>query len=290
LKKDIYRLPAFFDAGETSDIYFHFYATDLSSIKNKVCFSKNVLCLLQQGQKEVYGPMGSVTIDNRHMLLLTAGSVLMSESTMENDQFKSILIFFSDKFLVDFCTRHRVNTGKGKNTTGILTLEKDRFMFNFQASLELLEAMPSDERLLSVKLEEVLLYLLQRFPDTISSFLHEALLLQPLLKLKQVVLHNIDKNLTVEEVAFLCNMSMSTFKRHFAEVFNTSPGKYFSAHKMKTAQSMLKVGKRPSDIYLQLGYENLPAFSTEFKKHFGVSPSQYQKEIELPAKVFDPIA
>jgi AraC-like DNA-binding protein len=44
--------------------------------------------------------------------------------------------------------------------------------------------------------------------------------------------------------------------------------------RMERAKAMLNDRKlRPSEIYLDLGYESLAAFSTEFKKHFGVAPT-----------------
>ena len=50
---------------------------------------------------------------------------------------------------------------------------------------------------------------------------------------------------------------------------------------MARAALLLKQSKRPSEIYFDLGYENLSAFSNEFKKHFGVSPKNYADKVEL---------
>ena len=45
--------------------------------------------------------------------------------------------------------------------------------------------------------------------------------------------------------------------------------------------------KRPSEIYADLGYENLSAFSTEFKKHFGMPPKQFQIGNDPEEKAFE---
>lgn len=284
----IYALPESFDA-KASEIYFHFYSTKKPTIRNKVVFSKNLICFLQQGQKQVHTPTDNTIINEQQLLLLTSGSMLMSESMPKNSLFKSILLFFSDQFLADFCMKHGIGvTGKPSDKCSLVTLPKTPFLQHFETSLQLLKTLPAENGIQSVKLEELLLYLLHQFPAKMKSFIFSALSQQPLLKLKQTVQHNIDKNLTVEEIAFLCNMSMSTFKRHFAEAFNTSPRKYFTDYKMKQARRMLGSGSRPTDIFDQLGYENLSAFSTEFKKYFGLSPRQFQ--LEPTAKVFEPVA
>lgn len=94
--------------------------------------------------------------------------------------------------------------------------------------------------------------------------------------LQQVVQNHKFTNLTTSDMAFLCNMSLSTFKRKFQAAYDTSPKKYVIAEKMKKAAQLLQGSKKPSEIYFDLGYENLSSFSNEFKKHFGTRPSSYQ--------------
>lgn len=286
---DVYKLPEFLTHGNNSDTSIHFYETDRSSVKNKVVFTQNLICFIQQGQKEVYTTNCNTWLNEQQLFLLPAGSVLMSESIAKDDRFKSLLIFFSDKFLVDFCMKYNVEAEHKNPQKGeIMALEKDAFIGNYASSLQLLPAIQNDHLLQSVKLEELLLYMLRNWPNKMNFFIGDALLPKPQLKMKQTVLHNIDKTLSVEEIAFLCSMSLSTFKRHFSEIFKTSPKKYFTEHRMKKAKLMLKRGERPSDIFWQLGYEDLSAFSSEFKKHFAISPSQFQKEFEPKEKVFEP--
>lgn len=47
-------------------------------------------------------------------------------------------------------------------------------------------------------------------------------------------------------------------------------------HRMEKAKQLLQKHKKPSEIYLDLGYENLSSFSLEFKKIYGVSPSKFE--------------
>jgi AraC-like DNA-binding protein len=131
------------------------------------------------------------------------------------------------------------------------------------------------EHFIATKLEEILLYLIERERPVLTDFIHTALQSVPSPEIIEVIKNPANINLTVEELAFLCSMSISTFKRKFAEIYNTSPKKYFIEQKMKQAVYWLRQNKRPSEIYYELGYENLSAFSNEFKKCFGVSPSTY---------------
>ncbi|MFK7776445.1 MAG: helix-turn-helix domain-containing protein, partial [Saprospiraceae bacterium] len=89
--------------------------------------------------------------------------------------------------------------------------------------------------------------------------------------------NNLYSNLSVEEFAKLCAMSVSTFKRKFKELYSESPKKYFSKMKMKRASQLLLINEnRISDIAYECGFDSLATFNRIFKKHFGQSPSEYR--------------
>ncbi|HEU5168707.1 MAG TPA: AraC family transcriptional regulator [Chitinophagaceae bacterium] len=286
----VFNLPDFLSRGQHTDTYLHFYKAGKSSIRNKVVFSQNLICILLEGSKEIFNQVSHAKIDPGKLFLLAAGSALMSDGVATNGRYESILIFFSNDFLMDFCLRHHIQTPQKKEDPALITLNKDSFLFNYEKSLKLLEEARAEQTLQKIKIEELLLYLLQKYPSQIKSFITQAFQSNQENKIKQVVSANIEKGLAIDELAFLCNMSVSTFKRHFSEVFQTSPKKYFIQHKMERAKKLLQLNKRTSDIYFELGYSNLSSFSSEFKKHFGVSPKQFHAEIEPKAKVFESLA
>jgi AraC-like DNA-binding protein len=72
--------------------------------------------------------------------------------------------------------------------------------------------------------------------------------------------------------------SLSTFKREFKAIFNTSPGKWIMKKRLDEAYFLLdKEHKKSTDIYIDLGFEDLSHFSFVFKKEFGVSPSEVSR-------------
>ena len=130
------------------------------------------------------------------------------------------------------------------------------------------------ENLLSVKFEELMLYLINKYGNTFEFYLH-SLIVKETSPFKETVESKIHSNLKLEEIAFLCNMSLSTFKRHFINEYNVSPGKWLQDKRLQKAKEMLEKGDlKPSDIYLDVGYNNLSNFSIAFKNKFGFSPSE----------------
>ena len=130
------------------------------------------------------------------------------------------------------------------------------------------------ENLLSVKFEELMLYLIQKYGRKFELYLH-SLIGNQSSQFKRIVESKVHSNLKLEEIAFLCNMSLSTFKRHFIKAYQISPGKWLQDKRLKKAKETLEEGQlKPSDIFLDFGYNNLSNFSIAFKNKFGFSPSE----------------
>lgn len=82
-------------------------------------------------------------------------------------------------------------------------------------------------------------------------------------------------NVGLDRMAYLTGRSLSTFKREFKKTFNTTAGRWLTKKRLEEAHYLIaQKGKTASEIYLDLGFEDLSHFSTAYKKVFGKSPSQ----------------
>lgn len=83
--------------------------------------------------------------------------------------------------------------------------------------------------------------------------------------------------ISVEELAFLCNTSLSTFKRKFFNIYGTSPQRWLTRQKIQLAANLLKQPhERPGSVYEQVGYSSQSGFILAFKKECGMTPKEYQ--------------
>lgn len=87
----------------------------------------------------------------------------------------------------------------------------------------------------------------------------------------------LDKNMSVDEIALECNVSTSTLKRIFAKYAGMSVHKYFITLKMQTAVDLLNKGVSVTEIAEKLGFAGQSYFSAAFKREMGISPTKYNK-------------
>ncbi|HMU13731.1 MAG: helix-turn-helix transcriptional regulator [Bacteroidetes bacterium] len=266
-------LPAYFGASTKADVFFHPYTNGGRPIRTQVMLTHHLLSLVQEGEKEVIVAGHRELVDASRMVLLASTSSIMSEHDLRGRPMRSLLIFIAPQFLLDFCARHGL---KPKGTAAeLLPMPQDDFTRLFARSVEVLgpTALNGDPALRRTKAEELLLYLHAKHPADFARFIAAAVKGRDELPLRSVVALHQDNNLSVPELAFLCHMSVSTFKRRFQEAYGLAPGRYLHVRRMERAKAMLVRKLRPSEIYIELGYGSLASFSTEFKKHFGVAPS-----------------
>lgn len=88
--------------------------------------------------------------------------------------------------------------------------------------------------------------------------------------------HYKEPHLSMEEIARRSFISEVYFRKLFKAQFQTSPQRYIVFLRMQHAAQMISSGYYSlKEVALLSGYPDYKYFSTEFKKHFGVSPSHY---------------
>jgi AraC family transcriptional regulator, exoenzyme S synthesis regulatory protein ExsA len=276
-------LPDFYGGAKDAALFVNHFTTVKPYVRHNVVLRQNLICILLNGTKEVFGSHESIKIDNSEILFMSAGSsIMMHSATDESEKLESLLIFVNDDFLKEFCDKHELDvSARTKTAPSVVRFRKDNFLRDYEISLKLV-ANEKSTSLQKSKVEELFRYLAAKDRSRkFHGFLRNVLTSTTKKKLRDVVAANCANGLNIEELAFLCNMSLSTFKRHFIKTFHCSPKKYLIDKKMEKAKALLHFSHRPSEIYTELRYQSLSSFSTEFRKHFGVSPRQFQKRITV---------
>lgn len=91
---------------------------------------------------------------------------------------------------------------------------------------------------------------------------------------------NMEKSLSIDEIAQGCNMSRSNLKKTFSKYSGVGIMKYLTMLKVRRAEEYLRQGLAVKDISSRLGFCDANYFSTVFKKCNGRTPSEYVDELE----------
>ncbi|UTW65454.1 helix-turn-helix transcriptional regulator [bacterium SCSIO 12643] len=259
-----------------SEISLVFYEADMDTIKSKINFTQNVFSFLISGQKEIYNAQNPNYLSGNEFALITTPNCLMTEKKSAPSRlYKSILLFFSHSILNEFkfTHQHLIQKLASSNTQEVLTFTYDDYSHYFRSSLQLLLANREtlSPEMLKAKFTEIMLYLLKYEPLKMGMLLQNQQHDREFV-FKTTIENNLYSHLDLEELAFLCNMSLSTFKRHFKSYYQMSPRKYFIQKRMEMAEYLLKNGERPKEVFQQAGYKTLSNFIKAYKAHFNKTP------------------
>lgn len=82
-------------------------------------------------------------------------------------------------------------------------------------------------------------------------------------------------NLPLGKFSYLTGRSLTTFKRDFNKAFDTTPQRWLTKKRLQLAHYQLaEKNRKPVEVFLEIGFENLSHFSFAFKKQFGYSPTE----------------
>jgi AraC-like DNA-binding protein len=218
-------------------------------------------------------------------VLILDGNALIVERKLHSKKYSSLIIFFPAKRAADFIRLRSVESNSAghkqafseKNT--FLKFNKTPYITEYVNGLMRLidKQLIVPEFLLQHKLEEAFLTLMEIIPNQFLAMFRPVTVIKQGF-LRQIVENNLLNNLTLNELAFLANRSLATFKRDFEKEYGVSPGKYIRERKLEIARYELINGNSPAEIFMQLGYENVSNFTGAFKKKFGQTPKAYQQQ------------
>ncbi|GAB5409355.1 MAG: AraC family transcriptional regulator [Balneolaceae bacterium] len=274
-------LPDELNLNPSLSICVYDYESDKEISKQQVLLNKNTFSFLKEGSKEVFFDNSSCAIDNSQFLLMKSGHCLMTEKLSNvADYYRSILFFFSNEDVFNFIRKFELNPTDSNKPYSTYSFNYDAFIQRFVDSLLDISKLSSatQKNILDAKFEEIMLYLVEfKGEGFLYSIINNSD--NQTQRFIQTVESNRLNKLTLKELSFLSNMSVSTFKREFEKHFHSSPSKWFQDKRLEHSAFLLKnESKRPSDIYEEVGYENLSNFIQAFKIKFGVTPKQYQSK------------
>ncbi len=288
MKENVLQLPQGISSEEennSGEIVIYVYTAKADFFKGRCILNRNAFSLVISGEKTMQISEKKVFVNDNEIHLLSAGNCIASIDLSKRKEFKSVLMFFSEEVLTTFQVKYAkvINQHKSKiksKTESYISFPKDEFINNYILSLIFMLKESVSKSMKQLKFEELMLYLLEKHPKEIFSFMTLTKVDFDDTELKRIIETNITGNLTLTDLAFLCNISLSTFKRRFIKIYGIAPQKWILKRRMEIAADLLKNRKiKPGEVFHQVGYANHSSFSQSFKQSFGITPKEYQLKI-----------
>lgn len=190
------------------------------------------------------------------------------------EEFEPILFCYDEPFLHEIQKKLQPAQGHYASKNTLIKVGKSELIESFIQSIKpyYKGAMQLDEAFEDLKYEELLIILLKNQAELAGLFFDFR---KPgKIDLEEFMNRNFRFNVSISRFAFLTGRSLSAFKRDFNELFDDTPSRWLVQKRLQEAYFLLdKKGQKPSDIYVDLGFESLSHFSTAFRKKFGLAPT-----------------
>lgn len=134
-----------------------------------------------------------------------------------------------------------------------------------------------NDDLLILKLKEIILLLTQTDDNKNINQILSGLFSPSSYSFQEVIDAHLYSDLSIENLAQLTSLSLSSFKREFRRIYNDSPANYLRNKKLEKAADLLSLSdQRITDVAYNSGFNGLPHFSKCFKEKFVISPSAFR--------------
>ncbi|MDB5150157.1 MAG: AraC family transcriptional regulator [Mucilaginibacter sp.] len=237
-----------------------------------------VLAFQFSGETHIQHQNGKLVLRKNQMLLAQKNQLAKSiKIPAATEAYKSISVIITNAALQQYLRDNSIHENKNYTGEKNLLLKPDSLLKSYFESLlpyvELSEKI--SKKLAIIKINEAIELLLYLKPS-LKSFLSDFS--EPYkIDLEKFMLQNYYYNVPMEHFAKLTGRSLAAFKRDFSHIFQTSPRKWLLDKRLTEAHHLIQHKKRkPAEVYLELGFENLSHFYTSFKQKFGVTPASIQ--------------
>lgn len=250
--------------------------TKANHMHNEACFLHIV-----EGQATTLSEVDQITLQARESMLMKCGNYISKVvPTGSNSNFRSFAVHFHrevlekiyEKELPVFLRKQEKPSSRSFSQVGSRQLT-DHFIKGIEMYFQ--DPLLISEELLSLKLKEILLLLHQGDEASSVREIMASLFSQQTYSIRQIVEAHLYTDISVEELAILSNMSVSTFKREFNKGFSDTPASYMKNRKLEKARELLRLSdKRVTDIALEVGFNDISHFSKAFTQKYGFNPSE----------------
>ena len=244
--------------------------------QNSGCF----IYFKERGSKLLSSEVNAQLKSNEAVLLKCGNHFVDLLRETDDNQVEIIAIHLYPEVLKKLYTGNLPDIVKKQNNSkGSQVIVSSNVIAKFIESLDFYFQNPSlvNNDLLELKIKELILLLVQS--KNINSILELVadLYSANTVQVRKVIELHLFSNLKLDQLAKLCNLSLSSFKREFRKEFNDSPTNYINNKRLEKAQTLLTITNLSiSEVAYETGFQDSLYFTRLFKNKIGIPPTLYR--------------
>lgn len=243
----------------------------------------HLLLFVLKGMYTVRYGNQSYTVKKNEMVLLQKSITVEFEKSGEKDEeylLDYMMFFLKEDLINEFVKMVDLKPSYPAALDAVSVKSVNDRLISYIESLKPYFTQPDEisSGLIKIKLLELLFDV----ADTDENFYFQFLQLKRKERksITEVIEENIFNPVSLNDLAYLSGRSLSTFKREFKEIYNTSPLNYIRNRRLDKAKELLThTSFSVTDVCFSTGFENVSHFSKVFKERFGISPSLLKKPL-----------
>jgi AraC-like DNA-binding protein len=271
------------------------YKTSYISTDKHLAGDLTMRCVFTGNEKCNIG-YRSLLLDTESMLILNKGTTYVSCANSQVPV-KAFAISFDEKFVADFNNSIRLSAKQlldvQQNTATLHELSETLYPFAGDLKLTILHLKDhldnglDNELLINEYLHHSLITYNSLYNKEVFKkaeqlhVLNQTTRIEVIRRLnmaKEYLYSNYDKNVSLEELAGNCCLSVNHLLRTFKQAFEQTPHQYLTDIRLNKAKLMLKSTDFPvNEIVNTIGFENSSSFIRLFKKKMHTTPIAYRQ-------------
>lgn len=243
----------------------------------RVLVSTPMVVFVRAGQKLLTVPGDTLSVQAGQMVLLPAGVHVMTETLPAAGPYASTLLVLRQPLLQGLAHQYLADWPASPAAPVPVVQTPTPYVTGLLEALARLVREPLDPRLLGLKVQELMLASDSPSARAFWAGAMSSAVTEGDARFRDIVTAHCFTPVGLQDLADLTGRSLSSFKRDFHRIFQSSPGRWLSEQRLGRARALLEHDAcNVTEACWECGYADVSSFIRAFRRHFGVTPKQCQ--------------
>jgi|TARA_R110002050_G_scaffold143770_1_gene269092 AraC-like DNA-binding protein len=236
--------------------------------------------ILLEGSKVIHLSNEDININKAEIFFLTQNNYYISERALKDSKYKSLLVYFDDKFIFDFINKYNIKiSSKEEQSIVKASYHSDILFENSVQTFQEYLKIKFDENLLKLKIEEIFLQAIRLKENEMHCFFN-SILSTSQDRINYILESNIDLIQSLDDMCKITRLSENKIRRYIKKEFGQTPKIWLDTKRLEKAVLLLNnTNKSITDISTTCGYSTVSWFISQFKKYYKQTPKEFRHKI-----------